>query len=130
MFWHTGLLHKIAASGVFTSSTNWLRSYLDNRLIRLRGGSILSAEKSISAGVPKGSHFGPILFIVFINDLQKEVECPTEIYADDALIYQEENLKNGKTQKPVSYRCKPLFVMLNAGLQHGTEGSGSRRLKL
>ena len=97
--WHTGLLHKIAASGVSTSSTDWLRSYLDNRLIRVRVGSTLSAEKSISAGVPQGSHLGPILFIVFINDLQKEVECPTEIYADDTLIYHEENVKNGKTQK-------------------------------
>ena len=105
-------------------------SFLDNRLIRVRVGSTLSAEKSISAGVPQGSHLGPILFIVFINDLQKEVECPTEIYADDTLIYHEENVKNGKTQKTMSYRCKPLFGMLNAGLQHGTGSSGSRRLKL
>ena len=97
--WHSDLFHKIAASGVSTSSTDWLRSYPDNRLIRVRVGSTLSAEKSISAGVSQGSHLGPILFIVFINDLQKEVECPTEIYADDTVINQEENIKNGKTQK-------------------------------
>ena len=93
-------------------------------------GSTLSAGKSISAGVPKGSHFGPILFIGFINDLQKEVECPTGIYTDDMLIYQEENLKMEKHKKPMSYRYKPLFVMLNAGLQHDTRGSGLRRLQL
>ena len=39
--WHTGLLHKIAPSGVSTSSTDWLRSYLDNRLIRVRVRSTL-----------------------------------------------------------------------------------------
>ena len=68
---------------------------------------------------------------LFMDATKRDLsECPTEIYAGDALIYQGENLKWKNTKNPMSYRCKPLFVMLNAGLQHGTEGSGSRRLKL
>ena len=51
---HTSLLHNIGASGVYTSSTDWLHSYLDNRLIRVRVGSTLAAEESVNARVPKG----------------------------------------------------------------------------
>ena len=68
--WHTGLLQNIAASGVSTSSMDWLHSYLDNRLIIVGVGSTLSAEKSISAGVPQGSHLGPI------TQHQQQKGCP------------------------------------------------------
>ena len=49
--------------------------------------STLSQPRRITAGVPQGSHLGPILFTVFINDLPAAVPTPTSLYADDALLY-------------------------------------------
>ena len=88
--WHTGLLHKIAASGVSTSSTDWLRCYLDNRLIRVRVGSTLSAEKSISAGVPQGSHRSSFLSMICRKRSNARLRSTQMIRS---------YVKDGKTQK-------------------------------
>ena len=61
---------------------------LDEKTISVRVGSTLSPQHPISAGVPQGSHLGPVLFLVFINDLPSHVHLPTELYADDALIHE------------------------------------------
>ena len=49
----------------------------------------MSEYKTISCGVPKGSHLGPVLFIVFINNLPSTVSIPTEIYADGTTMHHE-----------------------------------------
>ena len=56
----------------------------------MRVEGIYSKSHSISTGVPQGSHLGPILFAVFINDLTSAVQkSQTELYADDALIHKD-----------------------------------------
>ena len=86
--WHTGLLHKLAMIGVAPPSVSWISDFLTKRTISVRVGSTLSPQHTISAGVPQGSHLGPVLFLVFINDLPSHVHLPTELYADDALIHE------------------------------------------
>ena len=86
--WHTGLLHKLAKIGVAPPSLSWISDFLTKRTISVRVGSTLSPQHTISAGVPQGSHLGPVLFLVFINDLPSHVHLPTELYADDALIHE------------------------------------------
>ena len=51
----------------------------------------MSEYKTISCGVPQGLHLGPVLFIVFINDLPSTVSIPTEIYADDTTLHYEQS---------------------------------------
>ena len=85
--WHTGLVHKLRTLGVQPNSVSWLSSFLTDRTIAVRVGSCLSSQHTISAGVPQGSHLGPILFLVFIHDLPDHVNIPTEFYADDALLH-------------------------------------------
>ena len=85
--WHHGLLHKLASIGLSCHRFTWLRSYLLNNRIVVRVGEALSELHCLSAGVPQGSHLGPILFTVFINDLPQAVCVPTELYADGALLH-------------------------------------------
>ena len=87
--WHPGLLYQLSTLGISEWSVKWLTSYLSERQISVRVGSTKSEYKTISCGVPQGSHLGPVLFIVFINNLPSTVSIPTEIYGDNTTLHHE-----------------------------------------
>ena len=85
---HTILLRKLSSIGVSDESKNWFRSYLTDRSQRTKVGSKLSDSKCISHEVPQGSILGPLLFLIYINDLCDVVElCGTSMYADDTAVF-------------------------------------------
>ena len=86
--WHPGLLLKLGNCGLQPNALRWLSDYLSDRKLVFRVGSTLSSPQLITAGAPQGSHLGPVLFTVIINDLPSAVRVPTELYADDALLHQ------------------------------------------
>ena len=81
---HDVLLAKLRAYGTDDLAIAWFRSYLTNRQQRCFVNGKLSRSLTISRGVPQGSIIGPLLFLVYINDLP---ECLNEgfprIFADD-----------------------------------------------
>ncbi|CAH2097232.1 unnamed protein product [Euphydryas editha] len=85
---HARLLKKISAVGIHGSLLRWCESYLQRRsqLVMIRGYS--SRSKIIPTGVPQGSHMGPLLFVIYINDLAQQLKCLFKMYADDLKIYK------------------------------------------
>lgn len=84
---HSILIKKLEGYGIHGNLLRWISSYLHNRSQLINIKWHLSAPVTISSGVPQGSHLGPLLFIVFINDLVQQLSCPCLLYADDLKIY-------------------------------------------
>ena len=81
--WHTGLIFKLSRAGINGKLLDWLSNYLSNRRqkVILPGGQ--SNAQYINAGVPQGSILGPLLFLVFINDIVENIESGINLFADD-----------------------------------------------
>ena len=85
--WHEGLLLKLESKGISGSLLAWFRSYLSDRKQRVLLGASASSYRDVSAGVPQGSVLGPILFLVFIDDLPDDLSNTLDLFADDGNIW-------------------------------------------
>ena len=85
--WHAGLLTKLSSIGITGQLNNWFSNYLSARAQRVVLGSEQSDLMPIKAGVPQGPVIGPILFLVYINDIADELECRVSLFADDNILY-------------------------------------------
>lgn len=85
---HSILIKKLAMYGCSPAAITWFTSYLYGRsqMVNFRGS--MSESKSISRGVPQGSILGPLMFLIFVNDLPLYLSsCETDLYADDTSVY-------------------------------------------
>ena len=85
---HNILLNKLKLAGMGDKLLGLLGNYLSNRKQKTMVHNTLSDLKPINIGVPQGSTIGPIMFIVYINDLPNVLENSGAImYADDTVLY-------------------------------------------
>ena len=85
---HHILLKKLAKYGANEKSLKWFESYLLDRYQYTMVQGVKSSTKCLACGVPQGSILGPLLFIVYINDLPSFMEqCRVSLYADDTAMY-------------------------------------------
>ncbi|PFX25827.1 putative RNA-directed DNA polymerase from transposon BS [Stylophora pistillata] len=85
---HDILLRKLEYYGICEESLLWFKDYFTGRKQFVQIDSHSSEELAITSGVPQGSILGPLLFIVYINDLPRCVKhCSVNMYADDTVLY-------------------------------------------
>ena len=85
--WHNGLLYKLTRLGCSDQDIKWFTSYLSDRRQCVVLGGATSDWAPVYAGVPLGSILGPLLFLVFINDIVKGINSSIRLFADDTSLY-------------------------------------------
>ena len=85
--WHEGLIFKLKQNGIRGNLLNFFISYLSDRHQRVGINGSYSEYSRIESGVPQGSVLGPLLFLVYINDLEKTLKSQVKFYADDTMLY-------------------------------------------
>ena len=83
---HKIMLGKLRAIGMTENSVKWFDSYLTGRSQVLDIDGVLSGPKEITCGVPQGSILGPLLFLIYVNDMVDPVKCKLLLYADDSAL--------------------------------------------
>ena len=85
--WHKGLLFKLHSVGISGSLLQWFTDYLANRKQRVVIPGVSSSWSSVEAGVPQGSILGPLLFLLYINDIVENINSSIRLFADDTTLY-------------------------------------------
>ena len=84
---HQRLLLKLKAHGIGDSITDWIEQWLTDRRQRVVVDGEVSNWKSVLSGVPQGSVLGPILFLIYINDLDDSITSNVLKFADDTKLF-------------------------------------------
>ena len=108
-----GLINKLSSLGFARSTLLWLSSFLFNRQQCVRLDGVQSSWQSPKSGIPQGTVLGPVLFLIFINDLPQSINGACSIFADDTTAYT-----SGKD--PLS-TCRDLSINLDSAWNWASE---------
>ena len=84
---HEKLIQKLHHYGIRGDTLKWIKDFLDNRKQAVVINRVNSNCIPVSSGVPQGSVLGPILLLVYMNDLPEQVKTSVRLFADDTAMY-------------------------------------------
>jgi hypothetical protein len=84
---HERLLNKLKFYGVCGKINQWIRNFLTTRTQKVVCDGVASQPQRVLSGVPQGTVLGPLLFLLYINDLPDKLQNTTRLFADDCLVY-------------------------------------------
>ena len=85
--WHDGIIYKLTQNGISRNLLKLLEDFLKERKQRVVLNGQVSTWKNINAGVPQGSILGPLLFLIYINDLTEGLTTNVKLFADDTSLF-------------------------------------------
>ena len=85
--WHEGLVWKLKSNGIHGKALRILQNFLNDRYQRVVLNGQSSNWEKVNAGVPQGSILGPLLFLLYINDISNDLECNVKLFADDTCLF-------------------------------------------
>ena len=120
---HRRLMSKLDHYGIRGNIHKWISSFLNNRNQKAVIDGYSSDTISVDSGVPQGSVLGPILFLVFINDLPDLVKSKCRLFADDCLVYNEIKILNDSLQlqkdlKLLENWAEECFLLVRLSFSH------------
>ena len=108
---HERLLRKLWGYGIRGNIHSWIKDFLSNRKQQVNVNGKLSKSIPVSSGVPQGSVLGPILFLVFINDMPDVITVIMKLFADDAKFYR--SVTNQEHIEQVQYSVNEAVTWTN-----------------
>ena len=85
---HKRLIQKLRGYGIRGKTLDFLEDFLTNRKQQVVVGEGVSSWGSVTSGVPQGSVLGPVLFLIYVNELPALVKSPMKMFADDTKIFR------------------------------------------
>jgi len=108
------LSKKLNNYGLKCNVLKWFKSYLTDRTQQVKFNNVTSSKRKTIYGVPQGSILGPILFLIYINDLNKVLKyCKCKMFADDTIIYYSSS-DSIEIENKINYDLNNLAIWLKS----------------